>query len=187
MEAAIRWSPHSTGDRQRLLLIDVSDSSLTLNRVDRLGRNDIQYHAVTRYNKLPNFSAFAWSPVHEPIVALGLVSGNANLIRLGEDKQSSETVATFRVKQQRKCNSVAFSSQNWLAVALDKTRSDVCLSIYDANGDLSGTPEPIRRLCAAELVSSVRFFPSSPQELVATTQRAFLRIYDLRGESHAIR
>ncbi|TKA78214.1 hypothetical protein B0A55_03777 [Friedmanniomyces simplex] len=178
MEAAVRWS--STGDRRRFLVVDVSDSSLTLNEVDHVGHSDIRYRPVTRCTKLPSFGAFAWSPVQESLVALGLVSGNASLIRLGEEKQSSEVIATFKVKQQRKCNSVALNSQDWLAVALDKTRSDVCLSIYDTNGDLSSSAEPIRRLCAAELVSSVRFFSSSSHELVATTQRSFIRIYGLR-------
>lgn len=164
-------------------MVDVTESSLTLNEVDDIRQKGfIDYRPVTRYSKLPNFSAFAWSPAQEPIVALGLVSGNAILIRLGEDKHASETVTTYKVKQQRKCNSVGFSTQGWLAVALDKTRSDVCLNIYDTNAESFGAAEPVRKLCAAELVSSVRFFPSQPQELIATTQRSFIRIYDLRGK-----
>ncbi|KAK4548622.1 hypothetical protein LTR36_009532 [Oleoguttula mirabilis] len=177
MEAAVRWSPHSTGDKQRFLIVDIADSSLTLNEVDTWSRRDLQYHAVSRFNKLPAFGAFAWSPLEESVVALGLSSGNASLIRLREDKQPSENIATFKIKQQRKCNSVAFSTQNWLAVGLDKTRSDVCLNIYDA---ASEHQEPVRRLCAAELVSSVRFFSSRPHELVASIQRMHIRIYDLR-------
>lgn len=162
-------------------MVDVADSSLTLNHVDTFGRRYIEYHAVSKASKLSSFGAFAWSPVQEALVAIGLVSGNASLIRLREDKQPTETIATFKIKQQRRCNSVALSTQNWLAVALDKTRSDVCLNIYDANGDSSTFQEPLRRLCAAELVSSVRFFAGQPQELIATTQRSFIRIYDLRG------
>ncbi|KAK3069046.1 hypothetical protein LTR53_012925 [Teratosphaeriaceae sp. CCFEE 6253] len=182
MEAAVRWSPHSTANHRRFLVVDVSESSLTLNEVQDDGKNadsDLHYRPVTRYTKLPSFNAFAWSPTQEPLVALGLVSGNTSLIRLGEGQhRPSETLATFKVKQQRKCNAVALSRQDWLAVALDKTRSDVCLSIYDTNADLKG--EPIRKLCAAELASSVRFFAGSPQEVVACTQRAFVRVYDLR-------
>lgn len=181
MEAAVRWSPHSTGDRRRFLVVDVADPSLTLNQVDALGKRDITYHAVARSGKVPNFGAFDWSKTNESVVALGLVSGSASLIKLQEDGKPSETVAQFRLKQQRKCNSIAFSSQDWLAVAVDKTRSDVCLFIYDINRGQTSSFEPIRRLCAAELVSSVRFFPSQPQELVATTQRQYIRLYDLRG------
>ncbi|EMD00445.1 hypothetical protein BAUCODRAFT_118212 [Baudoinia panamericana UAMH 10762] len=180
MEAAVRWSPHSTGDRQRFLLLDVGDSSLTLNEVDSRGETTIAYHIVTRCTNLLHIGAFAWSPVNESLVALGYVSGHASIIRLGEEKATSKTVAEFKVKQQRKCNSVALSGESLLAVALDKTRSDVCLNIYDINNGLSDAPEPVRRLCAAELVSSVRFFPGSPQEIVASTQRSFIRLYDLR-------
>jgi len=182
MEAAVRWSPHSTGDRRRFLIVDVAESSLILNEISKSERDQLEYHAVSQCNRLPAFGAFAWSPVQEQIVALGLVSGNACLVRLGEDKQSSEPFATFRTKQQRKCNSIAFNTQNWLAVASDKTRSDACLNIYDASGgESTSLQEPVRRLCAGELVSSVRFFPSQPQELVASIQRSYIRTYDLRG------
>ncbi|KAF2767057.1 hypothetical protein EJ03DRAFT_276811 [Teratosphaeria nubilosa] len=180
MEAAVRWSPHSTGDSRRFLVLDVADSSLTLNEVDTLERHGIEYHQVARRTKLPNYTAFAWSPIQEPVVALGLTSGNASLISLSSDRKSSEAIATFKIKQQRKCNSIALSSENWLAVALDRARSDVCLNVFDTNADSASSQEPVRRLCAAEVVSSVRFFSNQPQELVVSTQRAFIRLYDLR-------
>ncbi|KAK3659999.1 hypothetical protein LTR56_000925 [Elasticomyces elasticus] len=186
MEAAIRWSPFSTPDRRRFLVVDASDSSLTLNEVDHIGHHDVQYHRVSRYAKLPAFAAFACSPLQESVVALGHVSGNASVVRLGEDKQSSETIATFTLKQQRKCNAVDLSRQNWLAVALDKTRSDVCLNIYDINKDAGDSAEPIRRLCAAEMVSSVCFFPESPQELVATTQHGHAGSGNLQASSRHV-
>nr|POE88117.1 seh-associated protein 4 [Quercus suber] len=132
MEAAVRWSPHSTALRQRFLTIDVADPTLTLNQVDRIQGRQIQYHAVAKYTKLPHFGACAWSPADESLVALGLASGSASLVKLRElPGQVSEIVATFKIKQQRKCNSVAISNQQWLAVALDKTRSDVCLNVFD--------------------------------------------------------
>ena len=185
MEAAVRWSPHSTGDRRRFLLVDVAESSLTLNQLDgdRSDGPKLQHHKVAHHGKLPNFAAFDWSKTDESLVAVGLVSGNASLVKLSESSEPSEVVTTFRIKQQRKCNSIAFNSENWLAVALDKTRSDVCLNIYDAAGNSGAQSDPIRRLCPAELVSSVRFFPRQPQELVLAAQRSFIRLYDLRGRS----
>ena len=177
----MRWSPHSTADRRRFLVVDVADPNLTLNEVDSLHKDTISYHAVAKSGKISNFAAFDWSRTNESLIALGLVSGTANLIKLREDGKPAESVAQFKLKQQRKCNSIAFSAQDWLAVAVDKTRSDVCLFVYDTNRGQS--PEPVRRLCAAELVSSVRFFPSHPQEIVASTQRQFIRLYDLRGRS----
>ncbi|KAK3701482.1 hypothetical protein LTR37_015456 [Vermiconidia calcicola] len=183
MEAAVRWSPHSTGDRKRFLIVDVADPSLTLNEVDSLSKKDISYHPVSRSGRVNNFGAFDWSRTNETIIALGLVSGSANLIRLRQDGQPADTLTQFRIKQQRKCNSIAFSTEDWLAVAVDKTRSDICLFIYDAkreHGSSNSPSEPVRRLCAAEVVSSVKFFPSQPMEIVASTQRQFIRLYDLR-------
>ena len=181
MEAAVRWSPHSTGDRERFLIVDVADQSLNLNQIDRKDRKVVKWHTVARYGRLPNFGAFDWSKTDESLVAVGLVSGSACLIKLYDDGQSSEVVANFKIKQQRKCNSIALSAQDWLAVALDKTRSDVCLNVFDANVDSQNLRDPIRKLCPAEIVSSVRFFPNHPQEIVIGAQRSFVRLYDLRG------
>lgn len=185
MEAAVRWSPHSTGAPRRFLLVDVADASLGLHEVDDgIASGKLNHHPVASCRKLPSFGAFAWSPSREDIVALGHVSGNASLVQLDGQKQAPDPLVTFKTKQQRRCNSVAFSTQNWLAVALDKTRSDVCLNIYDAASDSASFSEPLRRLCPAEVVSSVRFFAGQPQELVASTQRSYIRVYDLRGRPH---
>lgn len=116
MEAAVRWSPHSVPGRERFLLVDVTDQSLTLNHVDGRNSKDVSYHTVARYGRLPNFGAFDWHKTDESIVALGLVSGSACLVKLNEGDRPSQTIATFKLKQQRKCNSVALSTQNWLAV-----------------------------------------------------------------------
>jgi len=160
--------------------VDITDSSATLNELHDGDGSKPAYRTVIKTSRLSNISAFAWSP-NETLVAFGHPSGKASLVQLSEHKQPSQPVEIFEIKQQRKCNSVAFSNRNWLAVALDKTRSDVCLNIYDVGSQSQISQEPIRRLCAAELVSSVKFFSSQPQELVATTQRSFIRVYDLRG------
>jgi hypothetical protein len=163
--------------------VDVTDQSLTLNHVDDRDKDskDVSYHTVARYGRLPNFGAFDWHKTDQSIVALGLVSGSACLVKLNEDDRPSETIATFKLKQQRKCNSIALSSQNWLAVALDKTRSDIGLNIFDANVEPQSNQETaIRKLCAAEVVSSVRWFASQPQELIVAAQRSSIRVYDLR-------
>jgi WD40 repeat protein len=181
MEAAVRWSPFSTSDRRRFLLVDVADSSLALNEVDSVDGRRIEYHKVAQHGKLQNFSAFDWSKTDESIVALGFVSGNAGIVKLNEGGVPSETLATIRIKQQRKCNSISLSSENWMAVALDKTRSDVCLNVYDIGRDASSFNDPIRRLCPDALVSSARFLPDQPQEIVLSANRSFIRVYDLRG------
>lgn len=187
MEVALRWwCGHSFDDRKRFLVVDVANPSLTLNEVDsfpKLREKQLSYHTIARCSKLPSFTAFDWSKTNESIVALGLGNGNANLVKFGQAndaKPNSEVVAAFKIKQQRKCNSVAFNTQDWLALAVDKTRSDVCLFVFDTNRTGEASADPVRKLCAAELVSSVRFFPGRPQEIVAGVQRAFVRIYDLR-------
>lgn len=177
MEAAVRCWP----DRRRFLVVDVADPGLVLNEIDSLTKREITYHAVSRSGRVPSFGAFDWSKTNESVVALGLASGVANLVRFRYDGQPCDTLVQYRIKQQRKCNSIAFSTQDWLAVAVDRARSDICLFIYDTNREDSGGSSTVRRLCAAEVVSSVRFFPSQPQEIVASTQRQFIRLYDLRG------
>jgi hypothetical protein len=182
MEAAVRWSPFSTSNRRRFLLVDVADSSLALHEVDSVDGRQIQYHRVAQHGKLQNFSAFDWSKTDESIVALGFVSGNAGIVKLNEGGVPSETLDTIRIKQQRKCNSISLSTENWMAVALDKTRSDVCLNVYDIGRDSSDFNDPIRRLCPDALVSSAKFFPDQPQEIVLSANRSFIRVYDLRGK-----
>ena len=186
MEVAIRWSPHSTDDQRRFLLVDIANPSVSLNEVDSCpdhGKGRVNYHEVARHSKLPAFNAFDWSKTDESIVALGLANGSANLIRLQDHEfGGSAVLATYRIKQERKCNSIAFNSQNLLAVAVDRPRNDVGLLIYDTTRDESVTA-PVRRLCAAELVSSVRFFPSTPNELVVGAARTLVRLHDLR-DSH---
>ncbi|KAI7300397.1 hypothetical protein KC315_g17178, partial [Hortaea werneckii] len=80
MEAAVRWSPHSTAERRRFLLVDVAESSLTLNEVNSdLKPGPLSFQPISSRRKLPPFGAFAWSPVQESLVALGHVSGNASV------------------------------------------------------------------------------------------------------------
>ncbi|CAK1354731.1 unnamed protein product [Cercospora beticola] len=181
MEAAVRWSPFASSERPRFLLVDVIDQSVALHEITHWRRSAAGYKQLARYGRLPNFGAFDWSKTDESIVALGLVSGSACLVQLNHDGRESATLATFKLRQQRKCNSIALGPQNWLAVALDRTRSDACLNIFDAKAPQeSSSQEPLRRLCPAEVVSSVRFSPTRPDELIVAAQRSFIRLYDLR-------
>ncbi|KAM3415416.1 hypothetical protein BST61_g8941 [Cercospora zeina] len=182
MEAAVRWSPLAPSERPRFLLVDVIDQSVALHQITQWRRSGVGSTQLARCGRLPNFGAFDWSKSDESIVALGLVSGSACLVQLHDDGRPAATLATFKLRQQRKCNSIAIGAQNWLAVALDRTRSDACLNIFDAKAP--PTAEPLRRLCPAEVVSSVRFSPTRPHELIVAAQRSFIRLYDLRdGDS----
>lgn len=176
MEAAIRWSPLSTDDHKRFLLVDVAGNSLTLHGVDSLKKGDFQYTPIARRDKVPNFTAFDWSKSDDSLVALGLSSGDASLVRIDSGSSQYTALQSFPIKTQRKCNTIAFNSENLLATGLDRVRHDHCLTVYDVND-----AEIYSRLCVSEAVTSIRFFPSQPQELLAAVSRQTIRLYDLRG------
>lgn len=176
MEAAIRWSPLSTPDDSRFLLADVAGNALTLYQSQSLNRNDFQYKPVARREKVNNFTAFDWSRTDDSLVALGLSSGNAELHRF-DHSASSDPVALFNIKTQRRCNTIAFNTQNLLAVGLDRVRHDNCLTVYDIESN-----EAYSRLCVSEAVTSLRFFPNHPQQMLAAVSRQTIRLYDLRGK-----
>ncbi|KAK6432458.1 hypothetical protein LTR95_011370 [Oleoguttula sp. CCFEE 5521] len=179
MEAAVRWSGHNTDEKSRFLLVDFADSSLALHEVDEIKGCDVKHSRVAHHPRLPRHNAADWSRTSPSIVALGLATGYASIVQLNEH-EPSEILTTYRIKQQRKCNAVAFNWENWLAVALEKARSDVCLNVYDATAQSGAGSEPIRRVCPAEAVSSVRFFARQPHELVLAANRNCVRVYDLR-------
>ncbi|KEQ75424.1 WD40 repeat-like protein [Aureobasidium namibiae CBS 147.97] len=177
MEAAIRWSPLSTPDESRFLLADVAGNALTLYESQSLNRHDFQYKPIARREKVNNFTAFDWSRTDDSLVALGLSSGNAELHRF-DHSASSDPVALFNIKTQRRCNTIAFNTQNLLAVGLDRVRHDNCLTVYDIESN-----EAYSRLCVSEAVTSLRFFPNHPQQMLAAVSRQTIRLYDLRDSS----
>lgn len=175
MEAAVRWSPLSTDDYKRFLLVDVAGNSLTLYRADSLNKAHVQYHPVAHREKVPNFTAFDWSRTDDSLVALGLSSGEASLVKIEPGRPQTEPLRNFSIKTQRKCNTITFSADNLLAVGLDRVRHDHCLTVYDINAK-----EPQSKLCVSEAVTSVRFFPHQRHELLAAVNRMTIRLYDLR-------
>jgi hypothetical protein len=186
MEAAIRWSPHSTHHNPRFLIIDVAVNRLRLCQVNRVEKNNsVKYSQLCVRDKLPNYTAFDWSKNYEHIVAIGSASGEATIVQLDADKPQVEFIHSFPIKHQRKCNSIAFSSKNFLATGLDRVRNDVCLNIYDLNTpNLTSSSEPYKKLASSEAISSIKFFNNQPDTLVAGVARQCIRIYDLRGMVH---
>lgn len=134
------------------------------------------YSQLCVRDKLPNYTAFDWSKRDENIVAIGSASGEAVIVHVDTDRP----LHSFTIKHQRKCNSIAFSSKNLLATGLDRVRNDVCLNIYDIE-HLSSNKEPYRKLASSEAISSIKFFSSQPDTLVAGVARQCIRLYDLRG------
>lgn len=183
MEAAIRWAPGPSPDSQRFLLVDVTGNSITLNESRTEQGGDLVSERIARYDKVPNFTAFDWSKTDTSLLALGLSSGDAALLSVDAAKHSITQVQTFPIRMQRKANSIAFNNGRLLALGLDRVRNDHCLTVYDVDRER----DPINRFCTGEAVSSVRFWPNQPQEMLAAVGRSTIRLFDVRGISlHAV-
>ncbi|KAL1961357.1 hypothetical protein VTO42DRAFT_85 [Malbranchea cinnamomea] len=185
METAIRWSPTSTPDDQRFLYVDVSGRSLRLCKAIPSRKPRLEYDVLYSRSDVPAFRAFDWSPVDEALVAVGQSSGEATVFRLSED---SSNPIVFPARNQRYCNAVAFSSQGLLAAGLDKVRNDFCLNIWDLNQQrrVDKQPvEPLRKFASSESITSIKFFKSQPETLVAGVKGQYVRIYDLREGTSA--
>ncbi|PSN68006.1 hypothetical protein BS50DRAFT_675980 [Corynespora cassiicola Philippines] len=181
MEAAIRWSPHSTQHNPRFLIIDVAANRLRLCQIDRFEGSKVKYKQLCVRDKLPNYTAFDWSKTHEELVGIGSASGEAVIVRIDADHPTTDYIHSFTIRHQRKCNSIAFSKKNFLATGLDRVRNDVCLNIYDLNNpNISASPEPYKKLASSEAIHSIKFFSGQPDTLVAGVSRQFIRLYDLR-------
>lgn len=197
MEAAIRWSPNSTIDDQRLLYVDIAGKSFKVCKVtsrnERLGLLD--YDVQWSHTAVPPFQAFDWSPSDERLVAVGQASGEAAVLRLDDETQNP---IVFPIRNQRSCNAVAFNTQGLLAAGLDKVRNDFGLNIWDIGQKTAVSQarsytstkqvaDPLRRLASSEPIASVRFFHDQPELLVAGIRGHSVRIYDLRGVHKTLR
>jgi hypothetical protein len=185
MEAAIRWSPHSTPESPQFLIVDVAGNRLRLCEVESLESKNIKYKSICQRDKLPNYTAFDWSKTEPYFVAVGSAIGEANLIRIDPDRSPlEENTWSFPIKHQRKCNSIAFSHKNYLATGLDRVRNDLCMNIYDLNvisSPGSRQQDPTRKLATSEPISSIKFFDNQPDMLICGVTRQCIRIFDLRG------
>ncbi|KAI2482178.1 WD40 repeat protein [Pyrenophora tritici-repentis] len=186
MEAAIRWSPHSTRGDPRFLIIDVAGNRLRLCQIDEFSKSKVKYKQICIRDKLPNYTAFDWSKRDPCVVAVGSASGEATIVTLDPEKPEYDYIHSFSIRHQRKCNSIAFSAKNLLATGLDRVRNDVCLNIYDMNDSrVTAKDEPYKKLASSEAISSIKFFNGQPDTLVAGVSRQYVRIYDLRDSSTA--
>jgi hypothetical protein len=185
MEAAIRWSPHSTQRDPRFLIIDVAGNRLRLCQIDDFSGSKVNYRQICIRDKLPNYTAFDWSKKDASVVGIGSASGEAHIVQLDPDKPDGDFVHAFPIRHQRKCNSIAFSHNNLLATGLDRVRNDVCLNIYDLNdARFTSKDEPYKKLASSEAISSIKFFKQQPDMLIAGVSRQYVRIYDLRDSNN---
>ena len=187
MDAAIRWSPHASPQRPQYLIVDVVSNRLRLYNIESLHGTTVRSKSLCVRDKLPNFTAFDWSKTAPYFVAVGAASGEANLIQVDPGRSPQDDyIWSFPVKHQRKCNTIAFSSKNFLATGLDRVRNDFCMNIYDLNVPSPASQEPYKKLAVSEAISSVKFFSSQPDTLVAGVFRQCVRLYDLRGRLNSL-
>lgn len=191
METAIRWSPSSTINEQRFLLVDVSGRSLRHCIVENYDGKDLAYQTLSINRNVPAFRAFDWSPHNESIVAVGEWSGSATVLRL-QDEQSIPF--SLPVKSQRPVNAIAFAKTGTLAVGLERVRNDFSLNIWDVEHRLLANPspiagpgrsvlEPVRKFASSEGITSIKFFHGQPDTLVTGVKGACIRLYDLREQA----
>lgn len=189
MEAAIRFSQNSLPgqDNQHFLKIDIAGRSLQLYNIQRFGKRSIKYELTHSSKKLAPFRAFDWHPTEATLVAVGQTGGEAGLVNLAYPDQKP---ASFTARNPRSCNAVALNTSGWVAIGLDKARTDPGLYIWDINhhANNSGTKsyrnrsDPLHKIASGEQVTSLRFFHDQPQLLVAGVQ-GFVRLYDCRDST----
>ncbi|KAJ5888234.1 hypothetical protein N7495_008275 [Penicillium taxi] len=183
MESAIRWSQTSTTAEQRFLAVDVAGKSFRLCKVTNFDGKAVRHEIISHLKDVPLFRAYDWSTSNENLIAVGQSSGEATILRLDADAKTS---LSFPVRNQRYCNSVAFSTHGLVAAGLDRVRNDFCFNIWDVNQRLSpsggskGFPEPLRKLASSEPITSIKFFRDQPDTVVTGVKGQFVRIYDLR-------
>ncbi|KAI4238658.1 MAG: hypothetical protein LQ352_007854 [Teloschistes flavicans] len=191
METAVRWSPSSTIDEQRFLLVDVTGCSFRQCKIESYDGNNLRYETLSRNRRVPQFRAFDWSPHDESIAAVGEWSGSATVLRI-DDEQALTISLPARV--QRLCNALSFAKSGLLAVGLDRVRNDTCLNIWDVehrlltNASPLGSPgksqhEPVRKFASSEGITSIEFFRGQPDNLVAGIKGSSIRLYDLRDNA----
>lgn len=187
METAIRWSESSTLSEQRFLIADVNGRSFKRCKIDSYDRTKLQHQEFSTYSKVPPFRAFDWAPHDERLAAVGQWSGEVTILRIDDAVANIPLPA----KHQRLCNAVAFGRTGLLAAGLERVRNDFSLNIWDVNQRLpavmspgsrnsKGFVEPYRKFASSEAISSIKFYSSQPEVLVAGIKGRGIRIYDLR-------
>ncbi len=113
--------------------------------------------------------------------AVGLLNGSTVVFDI---LNPSAPNLVLRAKHSRPCNDVAFNSGCLLAAGLDKVRSDTSLHIWDITRYIDSRStqiiKPTYSYLPSEVVSSIRFLPQSPTNLIVGSYK-FLREIDTRA------
>ncbi|KAI9795168.1 MAG: hypothetical protein M1816_000190 [Peltula sp. TS41687] len=191
MEVALQSSPHATHYQNRFMVLRPSKRSLKLYEAEQVKGRNFRYKQISQHTDFTTARVFDWSPADEAIVGVGLVTGEAALLRIDD---SSNGLLAFNFKTPRPCTTLALSPTGLLAAGMEKARNDASLSIWDINHRLSTWDrkskgwastrpqyEPMRKLASPDAISNVKFFTDVPDTLIAGSKGLHVRIYDLRA------
>ncbi|KAI1787427.1 hypothetical protein LXA43DRAFT_1029054 [Ganoderma leucocontextum] len=175
----------------------------------------LEIKQVASQLELNQMKCFAWSPdpVLDDLLAVGFSNGRVDLLRFEASKHAHNSAAvSLPARNTRACNTLGFSpaNANFLAVGLDKVRSDPSLVIWDihaalpalsfktsphAGGDgdsstillrgdggagTSSDPKIAQHYASAEVVSTLAWLPKNPQLLLAGISHRWLQLFDTR-------
>ncbi|CAK7229246.1 hypothetical protein SBRCBS47491_007184 [Sporothrix bragantina] len=198
----VRWSPNAAIDS--FLHVNLNHRIVQLFKPTGYAKTGLfEYENVSKHEDFPTLTSFDWSPTLPGVVAVGTPTGVVNLLKIDDD---SNAYLELNLKMSRTCQAVSFSTNNLLAVGLDRVRSDRSLYIWDVNRistsarpvdaasvhsgggsvvggfpkDMDPFGEPIEVREPSVSVSSVRFFEDNPNTLVVGNKGQGLRIHDLR-------
>ncbi|KAG9093776.1 hypothetical protein FS749_013755, partial [Ceratobasidium sp. UAMH 11750] len=114
-----------------------------------------EVRTIASQSDLAHMRCLAWSPhsTVDDLVAVGLTTGNVELLRLNSNVASlpeshnslgAPKVATLPTKYQRPCHALEFSTidPNYLAVGLEKARNEPSLLIWDIERSARTLPSP---------------------------------------------
>ena len=122
---------------------------------------------------------------HQHILALGYGSGKT-LIGYIKDEKLQECGELFP-RHSRACVDVSFcpSDSKFLALGLEKVRNDYGLLIWELSTDINASSKPWIQYGPSEGISSVSWFSSLQNRLVAGMSQKWIRVFDLRLDSRS--
>ncbi|KAH8205820.1 hypothetical protein TruAng_000096 [Truncatella angustata] len=192
----IKWSPNPSQDT--FIHVNLQQRFVqAYNATGHANRDRFDFRRLYRHEEYPFFlTTYDWAPSIPGLVAMGTALGHVQLLRIDDNANS---VMELKVRMARPCHAVAFSTENLLAVGLDRVRNDQCLHIWDINRvstldpdvvgfplDTSASLEPFQRLEPSVTVSSVKFFEDSPQTFAVGIKNQGIRVYDLRDQHGSV-
>lgn len=115
-----------------------------------------------------NIECFDYAPSQRGLVLTGLATGEIHTHNLLISEAGTRS-SVFAPKNPRPCNSLNINANNLIAMGLERVRNEDSLQIWDLQQE-SWTP--LIGLLPNEAVSSLKFLPQKPSELLCASYKA---------------